>query len=480
MLGAAGWHVEQVVAQEWWDQPDVVLDRLVATLGYGGGMNRASGPVGLLALVVVGALAACAPVDDPNRPILAPTTAAATATAPAVPPATAAPSQALPPAPPRAAGVHPAAGAAARPAAAARWQQRATTGRRRQRRQRWRATRWSPPAPAPPAGRCRCSATSRPASGCRGGSPCCPTAPCSSPAATTTTSTGSRPATAPAPTSARSPASTPTAARAACSASRCRTTTPQTHRIYLYWSTTTDNRIGYVTLRPQGSSPRLTAPKVILTGIPHGFHHNGGRIAFGPDGMLYAGTGEAEQSYLAQDKSSLGRQDPADDAQRRPGAGQPVRHRRLQLWPPQRAGPDLGLRGPPVRLRVRRPRQGRAQLDPAGPQLRLAREPGQHHDPADSRARSREFGTEEDSPSGIALVNGSVFMGALAGQRLWRIPLDGTDLVAAPTNFLTGRYGRLRSVLALDDHTILVTTSNQDGRIAARAGDDRIIKMRVS
>ncbi|CAN5371628.1 hypothetical protein BH11ACT8_BH11ACT8_15820 [soil metagenome] len=49
----------------------------------------------------------------------------------------------------------------------------------------------------------------------------------------------------------------------------------------------------------------------------------------------------------------------------------------------------------------------------------------------------------------------------------------------APTSFLVGRYGRLRSVLALDEHTIGVTTSNRDGRIAARAGDDRILKIRV-
>ena len=46
--------------------------------------------------------------------------------------------------------------------------------------------------------------------------------------------------------------------------------------------------------------------------------------------------------------------------------------------------------------------------------------------------------------------------------------------------FLDGRYGRLRSVLALDDRTLLVTTSNRDGRSAPRAGDDRILVVRVS
>ena len=75
-----------------------------------------------------------------------------------------------------------------------------------------------------------------------------------------------------------------------------------------------------------------------------------------------------------------------------------------------------------------------------------------------------QWGPSEDSPSGIAVASGSVWMAALRGQRLWRIPLDGAKVVADPQDFLVGRYGRLRSVLAIDDHTLLVTTSNRDGR----------------
>jgi glucose/arabinose dehydrogenase len=44
----------------------------------------------------------------------------------------------------------------------------------------------------------------------------------------------------------------------------------------------------------------------VLTGIPKGTIHNGGRIAFGPDGSLYAGTGDTGDTSLSQDPESLG------------------------------------------------------------------------------------------------------------------------------------------------------------------------------
>ena len=45
--------------------------------------------------------------------------------------------------------------------------------------------------------------------------------------------------------------------------------------------------------------------KVVVDGIDRAAVHNGGRIAFGPDGTLYAGTGDAGRPELAQDTDSL-------------------------------------------------------------------------------------------------------------------------------------------------------------------------------
>ena len=86
-----------------------------------------------------------------------------------------------------------------------------------------------------------------------------------------------------------------------------------------------------------------------------------------------------------------------------------------------------------------------------------------------------QWGPSEDSPSGIAVAGGSVWMAALRGERLWRVPLDGARVRTEPEDFLVGRYGRLRSVMAIDDGTLLLTTSNRDGRQAPGARDDRIL-----
>lgn len=77
------------------------------------------------------------------------------------------------------------------------------------------------------------------------------------------------------------------------------------HQVYAYFTTASDNRIArmnYDEKRPPGN--QLGAPDTIFKGIPKGQIHNGGRIAFGPDKMLYAGTGETGDTGLAQDKDS--------------------------------------------------------------------------------------------------------------------------------------------------------------------------------
>lgn len=253
------------------------------------------------------------------------------------------------------------------------------------------------------------------------------------------------------------------------------------HRLYLYYSTAHDNRIArfdYDEHRPAGH--QLTGRRVILSRIPLGVHHDGGRIAFGPDGMLYATTGEAGDPALAQQKSSLGGKILRMTADGKPAPGNPFQnsvvwsygHRNVQglAWDP--AG------------RLWASEFGDRTAD----ELNLI-EPGHNYGWPATQGRTTipgytspvaQWGTEVDSPSGIAYASGSIWMAALKGERLWRIGLAGARPVAAPTAFLTDTYGRLRSVVALDTSTLLVTTSNTDGRANPRPGDDRILLVKVS
>nr|WP_245791686.1 PQQ-dependent sugar dehydrogenase [Actinacidiphila rubida] len=253
------------------------------------------------------------------------------------------------------------------------------------------------------------------------------------------------------------------------------------HLIYAYFTTESDNRIARMLYDPtRAKGDQLGAPDTILRGIPMGLIHNGGRIAFGPDGMLYAGTGETGQRGLAQDVGSL-----AGKILRMTPDGQPPKdnpvpgslvystgHRNVQglAWDAQG--------------RLWASEFGQDRWD----ELNLIKPGGNYGWPVVEGIAHRapyidpvvQWHTDEASPSGIAYAGGSIWMAALHGQRLWRIPLDGPRAAAPPQAFFTNTYGRLRTVVAVDAHTLLLTTSNTDGRGSPHPGDDRVLQLTVS
>ena len=77
--------------------------------------------------------------------------------------------------------------------------------------------------------------------------------------------------------------------------------------------------------------------------------------------------------------------------------------------------------------------------------------------------------------AGAAIAKGALYVGALQGRGVWRVPLHGTR-VGKPRLLFKGRYGRVRTIVRAPDGSLWLTTSNRDGRGSPRAGDDRIVR----
>jgi len=245
--------------------------------------------------------------------------------------------------------------------------------------------------------------------------------------------------------------------------------------LFLYVTTSTDNRIVRTTL---GDDSKLGEQTVILDGIPQGFIHDGGRMAFGPDGYLYASTGESGEPPLAQDLDSLGGKilritRTGEPAPGNPFDGSPVwsyGHRNVQGL----AFDDEG--------RLWASEFGDSSWD----ELNLIEKGGNYGWPeVEGRGGNGDYvdpkvvwSTDQASPSGLAWRDGSLWLAALRGERLWRIPTDGAK-VGEPQDYFVGDYGRMRTVVVSTEGDLWLTTSNRDGRGDVRDGDDRIMLLSV-
>jgi glucose/arabinose dehydrogenase len=245
--------------------------------------------------------------------------------------------------------------------------------------------------------------------------------------------------------------------------------------VYAYYTSSHDNRV--VRFRLGGEAPRT-----VLTGIKRAGNHNGGRIAFGPDGKLYIGTGDAGDRESAQSRDSLNGKIlrigpnggvPASN----PFPGSPVwslGHRNVQGLAWDRSGRLWATEfGESFRDEVNLIRKGGNYGWP-GVEGQGDAQGGRFRNP------QLTWPVADASPSGAAIIGGTLYVGALRGERLWSIRLNGV-VPRTPTAAFRERYGRIRTVVrAPGGRSLWITTSNRDGYGSPRSGDDRILSVPIS
>lgn len=236
--------------------------------------------------------------------------------------------------------------------------------------------------------------------------------------------------------------------------------------------------------------------RVILDSIPGGRFHDGGRIAFGPDGMLYITTGENFNATLAQDRSSL--------------AG-----KILRITPEGRIPADNPFRNSPVYSYGHRNPQGLAWQPGTGRLFASEHGPSGEfghfaHDEINEIVKGGNYGwpavigapgmsyldplacwKETTPPAGMTFytgnrlshLKGDLFVATLRSRALLRLRFaEGGAKISRierwfARDFKTGKYGRLRDIVTGPDGALYFTSSNRDGRGKPLPGDDKIYRI---
>ncbi len=248
------------------------------------------------------------------------------------------------------------------------------------------------------------------------------------------------------------------------------------------------NRVERWKLADDGLS--ATVDKVIFDGASAAMFHDGGRIHFGPDGMLYVGVGDARDPDRAQNPAS-------------------PNGKLLRLTPDGQVPADNPTAGNPAFLLGVRNTQGFDWLDPTtlvvsdhGPSGETGRS---GHDELNVAKAGDNLGWpniyscesskgmvtprltwEQAAPPGGLIVyrasaipewTGSILIGTLASQHLHRVVLDAANKVSLHEVYFKGELGRIRDVVEGPDGNVYVTTSNCDGRGTCPATKDRVLRI---
>jgi glucose/arabinose dehydrogenase len=200
-------------------------------------------------------------------------------------------------------------------------------------------------------------------------------------------------------------------------------------------------------------------------------------MIFGPDKMLYVSTGEGGEPSRAQDRSSLGGKILRITQDGHPAPGNPDSSSPIWTWGHRNVqGLAFDDHGNLWASEFGQDTFDELNLIQKGHDYGWPEVEGKG-DKAGMTNPQITWATDDASPSGLAFLDGRLWLGALKGERLWRVDVNGQK-ASNEKPFFVGKYGRLRTVVAAPDGNLWVTTSNRDGRGDPKADDDRILLVR--
>ncbi|WP_070119604.1 PQQ-dependent sugar dehydrogenase [Bacillus marinisedimentorum] len=210
----------------------------------------------------------------------------------------------------------------------------------------------------------------------------------------------------------------------------------------------------------------------LLGSIPGGRIHNGGRIAIGPDGYLYAAAGDAGEAEAAQDPSVLN-------------------GKILRIALDGSIPSENPVENSPVYSYGHRNPQGLAWSEEG---TMYAAEHGQSaHDEINKIEPGKNYGwpviqgdeqqeametpvfhsgNETWAPSGLGYYSGNLYAAGLAGRQIRRF-----DLKKQESSVLFEGAGRIRDIFIEGDGTMYLITNNTDGRGNPDEDDDHLLKV---
>jgi glucose/arabinose dehydrogenase len=235
------------------------------------------------------------------------------------------------------------------------------------------------------------------------------------------------------------------------------------HWLYIMHTSPTDNRI--VRIKYENDKLSTSTEQVLLSGILRNKFHDGGRLRFGPDGKLYASTGDAQNGANAQDKNSLNGKVLRLNSDGSVPSDNPFGN---YVW-------SFGHRNPQglafdSQGRLWEQEFGNSIMD----ETNLITKGGNYGWPSCEGtsgtcgttgflAPKYTYPTADGSCSGIAIVKDVLYVACERGTRMYREVISGTTLTNVQQYF-QGTYGRLRTVEPAPDGGLWLTTTNAGGK----------------